>query len=258
MQNALVPAMRGAKLQTRIFIMYPQPAAATCKTFIAFVFTLQENHHHVSDQQVLNDLKNVWTKTGGKPVSARKYAERGIFSIDTVCRRFGTWNKALERAGLCPVRKHKTDDAELIKNLEAVWRQLGRQPRYQEMRKPLSKFSAKPYVRRFKTFGNALAWFAASKNKGGRYGTTLEKKDKLCGALQKPVFKHKTSRIPSERLKVRVLMRDGNKCRICGKTLTEGDIHFDHIIPWSRGGETVLENLQVLCKKHNCAKGNRV
>ncbi|THU38508.1 HNH endonuclease [Niastella caeni] len=27
------------------------------------------------------------------------------------------------------------------------------------------------------------------------------------------------------------------------------DIHFDHIKPWAKGGETILENLQILCSK---------
>jgi hypothetical protein len=51
-------------------------------------------------------------------------------------------------------------------------------------------------------------------------------------------------------------MRDGNKCKLCGKILTGDEIHFDHIVSWSKGGETTLENLQVLCAKHNLAKGN--
>ena len=70
------------------------------------------------------------------------------------------------------------------------------------------------------------------------------------------IFRHKTKRIPSERLKVQVLMRDGNKCRLCGVTVTGENIHFDHILAWSKGGETVLENMQVLCELHNLAKGN--
>ena len=53
-------------------------------------------------------------------------------------------------------------------------------------------------------------------------------------------------------------MRDGNRCKLCGVECNDGihNIHFDHIIPWSKGGETVLENLQVLCHKCNLAKGD--
>ena len=69
-------------------------------------------------------------------------------------------------------------------------------------------------------------------------------------------YKHTTKRDISDRLKVKVLIRDGNKCRLCGITVTGDNIHFDHIKPWSKGGETVLENIQVLCAPHNLSKGN--
>jgi 5-methylcytosine-specific restriction endonuclease McrA len=76
--------------------------------------------------------------------------------------------------------------------------------------------------------------------------------------ISKDGIKHFTKREPSDRLKVQVLMRDGNKCRLCGVVCNDGlhKIHFDHIIPWSKGGETVLENLQVLCSDCNLSKGN--
>jgi len=30
----------------------------------------------------------------------------------------------------------------------------------------------------------------------------------------------------------------------------------DHIVPWSKGGKSVLENLQMLCTDCNLKKGN--
>jgi hypothetical protein len=69
-------------------------------------------------------------------------------------------------------------------------------------------------------------------------------------------YKPKTKRSISDRLKVKVLIRDGNKCKLCGITVIGENIHFDHIKPWSKGGETIFENIQVLCAKHNLAKGN--
>lgn len=35
------------------------------------------------------------------------------------------------------------------------------------------------------------------------------------------------------------------------------EMHPDHIKPWSKGGKTVEENCQMLCARHNEAKGNR-
>lgn len=34
-------------------------------------------------------------------------------------------------------------------------------------------------------------------------------------------------------------------------------LEVDHIIPWSRGGRTTLDNGQLLCKTHNASKGNK-
>ena len=34
-------------------------------------------------------------------------------------------------------------------------------------------------------------------------------------------------------------------------------LEVDHIIPWSKGGRTILGNAQLLCKHHNTSKGNR-
>lgn len=47
-------------------------------------------------------------------------------------------------------------------------------------------------------------------------------------------------------------------CRVCGKTVKEDGvkIHIDHIKPVSKGGSNEVENLQLLCERHNLGKGN--
>lgn len=35
------------------------------------------------------------------------------------------------------------------------------------------------------------------------------------------------------------------------------EMDADHVTAWSKGGETTKENCQMLCKVHNCSKGNR-
>jgi hypothetical protein len=45
-------------------------------------------------------------------------------------------------------------------------------------------------------------------------------------------------------------------CPICGEYHTIEEMEGDHIIPWSKGGKTTIDNLQMLCKKCNREKSN--
>ena len=51
-----------------------------------------------------------------------------------------------------------------------------------------------------------------------------------------------------------VMERDGC-CRHCGAV---DDLSIDHIVPFSRGGQDTVENLQVLCRPCNSKKGAKV
>jgi 5-methylcytosine-specific restriction endonuclease McrA len=39
-------------------------------------------------------------------------------------------------------------------------------------------------------------------------------------------------------------------------TFPQRRLHIDHIVPWSKGGETALENLETLCSECNLGKSN--
>jgi 5-methylcytosine-specific restriction endonuclease McrA len=59
-----------------------------------------------------------------------------------------------------------------------------------------------------------------------------------------------------------VWARDEGQCRKCG--ITDADamgrdgehLHFDHVIPWSKGGTDTADNLQLLCGPCNRAKSD--
>lgn len=61
--------------------------------------------------------------------------------------------------------------------------------------------------------------------------------------------------IPTE-VKREVWKRDGGRCSMCGAT---DELHFDHIVPFSRGGTSVVaDNIQLLCARHNIQKGDQI
>ena len=69
----------------------------------------------------------------------------------------------------------------------------------------------------------------------------------------------KVSRKISAKLRYQVLKRDNFKCCACGASPAKDpsvELHIDHIIPWAKGGETVIENLQTLCSKCNLGKSD--
>jgi|TARA_Y100000310_G_scaffold59983_1_gene55371 5-methylcytosine-specific restriction endonuclease McrA len=61
--------------------------------------------------------------------------------------------------------------------------------------------------------------------------------------------------ISLDELKQMFLDSYGEECKYCEKELNIRTIACDHIIPLSKGGESVIENLQLICKTCNTRKG---
>jgi len=72
--------------------------------------------------------------------------------------------------------------------------------------------------------------------------------------IQNSVLEH--NRVIPPQVKLEVWKRDKGKCVICGST---DNLHFDHIIPFSKGGSSLVsKNIQLLCARHNIAKRDRI
>lgn len=203
----------------------------------------------VTNEELLADLRRVAQKVGGEIVPERIYSEHGRHSPKTFSRRFGSWNKAIKAVGLAPGNESNYSDTILFENIMRLWEHYGRQPRRAELASPPSTISAGPYKRRFRSWISALEQFVAYANTEN----TLLPEGIGDSATRR------TSRDPSLRLRFLVLKRDNFRCRACGAnppTSPGLHLHVDHIVPWSKGGKTVADNLQTLCERCNLGKGN--
>ena len=217
-------------------------------------FELNEYHRNSSDDELIEDLRNVAHFLKKNTVTLSEYNEYGRFHATTLTRHFGSWFKCLELAGLAPSRsKIGISDEELYEDIERVWIKLGKQPSYSQMR-DLTKYSMGIFEKRFGGWRHSLEAFVKYIKE------TSDENDSV--AVNKKTIKdkgrnHKTSRSINLRIRFLVLRRDDFKCCKCGASPAKDPsviLQVDHIIPWSKGGETVLENLQTLCSKCNIGK----
>lgn len=68
--------------------------------------------------------------------------------------------------------------------------------------------------------------------------------------------------IPMERrpafTRFNVFLRDQWQCQYCADFYKTYDLTFDHVVPRSRGGRTVWDNIVTACQVCNTTKGNRM
>lgn len=203
----------------------------------------------IDTQDLLDDLALVSKKLSKSP-TIEEYNTNGKYESSVIIRRFGTWNDALHKVGLTISNKQWSEE-ELFNNLQEVWIKKGKQPARRDMDdKNFSKISSGAYLRHFDTWQNALNQFVKYIN--SEDSTEIEVHPKVDS------YTHKTKRDIPPGLRFKVLNRDCFRCCACGATSSTVELEIDHIIPYSKGGETVLENLQILCKRCNRGAGNMI
>jgi hypothetical protein len=211
-------------------------------------YELEAFHRDIKDEELLADLRRVGKELGKNRVTFREYGKMGRFSSGTIAVRFGSWHEAIDRANLKRTINRNISEEELFENLVEVWATVGRQPRCRDLQQGASRFSWSTYANRFSSWRNALKQFVQWAN-DGRLPPAVVAKARRAGK--------RTSRDINWRLRALVLMRDGARCRLCGAGPSNGArLHVDHILPWSKGGETILENLQILCNVCNIGKSD--
>ena len=71
------------------------------------------------------------------------------------------------------------------------------------------------------------------------------------------LFYDRLPRTPVKFTRRNIYARDRNRCQYCGKKFPTTELSLDHIIPRSRGGETIWNNVVCCCVKCNVRKGGR-
>ena len=223
----------------------------------------------IPEEQLIADMKRVAGELEEQAITIADYEEHGKFGSSAICKRFGGWNKAKEAAKLEIGRAYNSTDEDYFENIADVWGHLGRQPRYQEMTAPLSKLHISSYERKFGTWRNALEKFVEYINsKDDSEEPPKEVPQKILAIVptkntkpeKKQIILKRTNRIANLRQRFRVMKRDGFKCVLCGSspaTQVGCELHIDHIVPWSKGGETVEGNLRTLCSSCNLGRSNK-
>ena len=216
-------------------------------------FEYKAYHNDIPDEELILDLKKVQKQLERTSLSMAEYDEHGKYHSSTVSRRFGTWNNALQKAGI-EVRNEQQNETDLFANLQRVWIAKGCQPSRRDMDShPNSHISSGAYLRRFGKWSVALLAFVEYIN------NNQNNSDNTASSMSVGET-HKTSRDVNSRLRFFVLARDNFACCKCGASPAKDGgktvLHVDHIIPYSKGGETVADNLQTLCSNCNLGKSN--
>jgi hypothetical protein len=212
-----------------------------------------------TQEEVVQELKRVAALLGRTTIGWREFEQHSRFKSKAVSTAFGSFAAALEAAELAPLVRRNRSEEECFENILALWSHYGRAPRYGELNTPPSQINGKVYARRWGGWRRALGAFLERVN------------DDQAPPAPSPVAVSdvSTPASPSQpigprdvpwRLRFRVFERDHFACVACGDSPATSfgrcKLHADHIVPFSKGGATVLENLRTLCMRCNVGKGD--
>jgi hypothetical protein len=208
----------------------------------------------------------------------REFDKLSEINISSSCIRShfgGSWSNALnslriqlQQKGLnLSPRPHGStrvhSDKAMFEEMERIWKKVGQRPSLTEWELSEPKISYNCYRQRFGGWVNACTKFIEYKVGGNILAEDFvlsDKEEQKDHTNNNAEYKKENSRSISLTLRLKVLIRDNFRCVFCGKspaTDLDTKLHIDHIKPFSKGGKSILENLQTLCEKCNLGKSNK-
>lgn len=212
---------------------------------------------------ILDDIRHVAKILNRVDLPITEYVKHGRFSDRPVRRLFRNWRDALKAAGLTSPRAYhpRVSDEEYFADIEAIWRKVGRQPRCGDLRQH-GTYSLNAFQNRFGGWRKALEAFVKAVSTEAPVPATQGATDTEAPVVtpQSSIeLRRRTQRAIGWRLRYLVQRRDKFRCALCGKSpaIHHGTtLVIDHIVPWSKGGETEYENLRTLCEPCNGGRGD--
>jgi hypothetical protein len=226
----------------------------------------------ITRAQLLDELQRVAIARNLEEFGKREFNLSAQVHSSTVRREFGSWANAMEclrqelklqGKELLPKHRGYFTRDQALNELERVWGKLGHRPSRIEWESSGATIGYNTYVRYFGSWTNAVLFFlesrAENRPSGEIQSVVLAENLQATPQAKKEARKRQSRDVPPG-LRLRVYERDRFRCRYCGRTpVTDLSIqlHVDHIHPFAKGGDTVLENLQTLCSACNLGKSDR-
>ena len=224
---------------------------------------LNPRHKPMSREEIAEAIRGLAERLGKDELTLPDVQTHLQISPDRLRREWGTARKAFEAAGIRGTNLgRRYSDEECFDNLLAVWTHYGRPPQYREMSHPPSNVGGKAYVKRFGTWNKALAAFVDRVNTDPETDTAKTQQTNDGAEEWREAPAKAQAQGPRDvplGLRFKVLRRDSFRCVLCGDNPPANPdcvLNVDHIVPWSKGGTTVLENLRTLCAPCNLGRSN--
>ncbi|MCZ2483313.1 HNH endonuclease [Aquirufa nivalisilvae] len=266
-----IKAKFGTKIYEKRYGSWTKAIETFCASNANYLSSSKGIGFNTTKEMLIQELKKIVQDNNLEILHQADYERYGgKYTIQTFYNHFGSWKNAKVAAGL-KIGRALPEKHELFDELQRIWEQLGRQPISSEMKK-LGKFSYKSYSLKFGGWTKAIYSFIEYMQDDTQDGIqediaeTITVEPLIVEELQKSsilnnenatIIKMKTPRTVSTRLRFKVFMRDNFVCQYCGRTVQDGaKLEADHIVAYSKGGETILENLRTACWTCNNGKSN--
>jgi hypothetical protein len=207
-------------------------------------FILRQRAYGTTRKEYIADVKRTARKLRKKTLTKDDYSLNGKYHAESFRKQFGSWFHVLKLAGLQPSRPPMfIPEEDLFANIAVLWKRLRRQPVFDEMEIPFSKYCGQTYKNRFGTWRKALDKFARYVNspKGAHLRMQIERGP----VLRNP---HRRQMGPY-RMMHKAMERDHFSCRNCGRSPARNNVTLSVVAdkPWQNSSKLVMDDVRTLC-----------